>query len=429
MAMFAAIIVSANTVVFGQVAASNASFSVQGMLSNTTGTAVADGNHTIVANVYLAGTSTIVYTETQTVTTIDGLFATTIGVHGSGGATLSISPSQQYDLGISVDGGTELMPHLSLVGAIRAATADIAANASAVGGFGVSTADSAKANTVIALGANGKLHGSIIDTGIVRAINGASGDVQFQGGGDLNVSTQGNLVSFTFNGTSGTLAFPFSKSLSLATGIGFSVNNALAGSAGSFSNTGIGTALELSATTGSAIVAHSNGALLGNATVEVHNDGGVAINAIADASNTAVLKVQNTSANANAQLVAATDASGSTVFGVAATGRTTIASTVADALDVSTNATGEAALKVTGGLALSGPIGTSQIMNGQTSVMVTNPYAKANSIIIITPSGAGGTAVPLQVSAQANGSFMVSVMTNAPAVTGNAGFSYLIVNQ
>lgn len=427
--MVLALIIGSGIDASAQSAASNATFSVQGMLSNTDGTAVVDGTHTLVAAVYLSGTSTVVYSETQTVTTVGGIFSTTVGNHGAPGTTLTIEPSQQYDLGVTVDGGAELSPHLSLVGAVKAAVADISADAKAIGGFGVSTADSAKANTVIALGANGKLHGSIIDTGIVRAINGASGDIQFQGGGDLDVSTQGNLVSFTFNGSSGTLAFPFSKSLDLAVGAGFSVNNSLAGTAGSFSNTGIGTALDVSATTGSAIVAHSNGTILGGATLDVMNAGGVAINANANASNGAVLTLKNTSSDAHAQLIAAADATGTAVFGVAATGKTTIASTIGDALDVSTSAAGEAALKVTGGLVVNGPAGSGQITNGLTSVLVTNAYAKPNSIIILTSNATGGIAVPLQVMAQANGSFMVGVMTNAAAVVGNAGFSYLIINQ
>lgn len=429
--VFAVLIAADVQSVSAQTATGTASgaFTLQGMLSATDGSAVADGSHTLAATVYQAGTSTVVYTETQTIATAKGLFTTQIGLHGDGGSTLTIQPSMQYDLGLTIDGGAELAPHISLAGSLKAITSDLAANANAVGGFGVSTADNAKANTIVALNGSGKLHGSLIDTGVVRTVNGASGDLRFQGGGDLDVTANGNVVSFSFNGSGGTLAFPFAKSLSLTTGSAFSITNTLAGSAATFSNTGIGAAIEANASAGTALRASSSGSLTGDATIEVSNAGGAAISAEGNASSSAVLKLKNTSADANAGLLTAVNSTGAKVFDVSASGKTTILSTSADALEVTTTSSAGAALKVSGGLTLNGPVGTGQINPGNMSVTVNNPYVTANSIIIVTTAGNGGVGVPLQVAAQGNGSFVVSVMSNAAAVTGIAKFSYLIVNQ
>ncbi len=415
---------------FAQTASSSVSgeFSLQGRLTTTTGATVADGAHTLVANIYSKATGALAYTETQTITTVDGYFSTMVGSKGTD--SLRVNASTDYELGITIDGQSELAPRLSLAGSLKSLTAEVAANANAVGGFGVSTADSAKPNTLLVLNGSGKIHGSLLDSGLVTSVNGLSGAVNFQGGGDLSVNTQGNTISLSFSGSGGGgLSLPFTKSVDLSSGSAFSITNTLGGSAASFINTGLGAAVNATASTGAAIMATSSAA--SQATLDLHNSAGAAINAVANASGTAALTIKNEASDATAKLMSAVNASNTTVLDVATNGKTTIQSTVGDALEVSTSAAGEAALKVTGGLKLIGAVGSGQINLGQTTTTITNALVKANSIIMITTTGAGSLTLPLQIASQSNGSFVVSVLSGilSGAVTGNVTFNYLIINQ
>jgi hypothetical protein len=163
--------------------------------------------------------------------------------------------------------------------------------------------------------------------------------------------------------------------------------------------------------------------------LDVSSSAGAAINATANATTDAVLKVKNEASGASAKLISALNAGGNTVLDVASSGKTTIASSVGDALDVTTSASGEAALKVTGGLKFIGAAGAGAITAGNLTTTINNSLAKANSIILVTVNGGGAVAVPLMVSSQANGSFVVSVFNNVTSLLGNVSFSYLIINQ
>jgi hypothetical protein len=115
--------------------------------------------------------------------------------------------------------------------------------------------------------------------------------------------------------------------------------------------------------------------------------------------------------------------------GGAANGQTTIRSSVGNALDVSTSAAGEAALKVTGGLSLTGPVGTATIAAGMASTVVSNVYAKSGSIILLTVNNAVD-AVPLRIVSQGDGTFTVGLASAlVGTLTGDVSFNYLIVNQ
>jgi hypothetical protein len=391
-------------------------FSIQGRLTSSSGTAVTDGVHVLETKIYSKATGSVVFTQVDNVVTSDGMFSVLIGSNGTSGTTFEADSKTEYEIGISVDGGTELSPRLKLGSVVSALTADIAANAETVGGFGVSTSDSAAANTLLVLNGSGKVRTSLLDSSIVTSVNGASGNIQIQGGGDLNVSSQGNMINLSFNGSSGSLNFPFEKSLSLAVGSGFSIHNSLAGTSATFTNTGIGTAISAEAGTGAAIKASSNGTIVGDAAIEVHNAGGAAIDASANVAGDAVVIIKNESSSNSAKILTAVNAASSTVLEVAATGKTTVNSSVGNALEVTTSATGEAAMKLNGGLTLNGPVGTGTVAIGQTLATVTNAYAKANSIIIITVNDGGAAAV-------------VSVFNGIGAVAGNVDFNYLIINQ
>jgi hypothetical protein len=404
-ALAIAISFGASIPALAQTTSASGEFSLQGRLSTTAGNAVANGQHSVMIRVYQSGSSTPVYTETDVVTTIDGVFSTMVGDNGSGGE-LRFDAAAEYELGITVDGETELLPRLQIGESPRATTADVALDAKAVAGFGVSTDGSAQPNTLVTLNGEGQINASLLANSTVTSINGVRGDVNIEGGGDLAVNRNGSTIALSFTGAGGGLSLPFSDSSSFGAGqTGLSITSTGAGSAATFVNTSTGTALNLQ---GSA---------------------GAALSATGAATTDAVVRIQNTSSGASARLISALDASGNAAFSVAANGQTTIRSTVGNALDVSTSAAGEAALRVTGGLSLNGPIGTASIAAGEGTVVVSNAYARANSVILLTVNNAID-AVPLRVVSQGTGTFTVG-LTSAliGQITGAVSFSYLIVNQ
>src|SRR5258706_11698675 len=109
-------------------ASASGEFSIQGMLTTTTGTPIADGSHSLTVKVYANGSSSAMFSETQNIMTLGGLFTAMIGANGEGGTKLTVKPEASYQLGISVDGGAELSPKLSLASAVSSLTANLAAN-------------------------------------------------------------------------------------------------------------------------------------------------------------------------------------------------------------------------------------------------------------------------------------------------------------
>src|SRR5258708_7636886 len=131
LAAFSLLSISAN-LSFGQSASSSANgqFSLQGMLTSTTGTPIADGQHSLTANIYSSGQ--VVFTETDNVTTLGGMFPSMIGANGNGSTKLTVMPGADYQLGITVDGGAELAPRIPLASSLSSLTAKLAANADSV---------------------------------------------------------------------------------------------------------------------------------------------------------------------------------------------------------------------------------------------------------------------------------------------------------
>lgn len=149
--------------------------SYQGAIIGTGGEPVSDGSHTLVVKLYdaLSG-GTELYSQTQTVQTVDGIFNIILG------SATAIPPSLSFDkpyyLGIAIDGGTELSPRTPLTAAPYALTA--------------TTATTAKG---LAAGASG----------VVTSINGQTGAVTLQGGGGTTVTQTGGVVTISSSGGSG----------------------------------------------------------------------------------------------------------------------------------------------------------------------------------------------------------------------------------
>ncbi|MBL0176373.1 MAG: hypothetical protein IPP94_14090 [Ignavibacteria bacterium] len=146
--------------------------SFQGVLTDAQGTLVPDGNHTLALALYGAATGgTALYTETQTVPVVKGIFNAIIG---------SVTPLPQslgfdraYFLGVRVNGAAELVPRTALTAvpyAMRAAVAD-----------------------AVAPGASG----------VVGSVNGQSGDLTVVGAGSTIVTNNGKTIVVTSTGGSG----------------------------------------------------------------------------------------------------------------------------------------------------------------------------------------------------------------------------------
>lgn len=98
----------------------------QGLLTDNGGVPVADGDYSVVFTIYDNPTAgAAVWTETQLVTTSDGVFAVLLGAINPVAHTV-FSDSARY-LGVAVSGDPELIPRVKLVSApyaLRSATVD-----------------------------------------------------------------------------------------------------------------------------------------------------------------------------------------------------------------------------------------------------------------------------------------------------------------
>ncbi len=147
----------------------------QGVLANTNGTFIPDGNHFLKLTLYttpLNGSS--VYTETQNVLVIKGIFNLVLGTVTP--IPNSLSFDVPYFLGVAVDGGTEMSPRTALSAAPYSIFSQIANQANS-----------------LAPGA----------TGAVTTLNGLSGDVTLEGLGSTSIFKSGNKISISSSGGSG----------------------------------------------------------------------------------------------------------------------------------------------------------------------------------------------------------------------------------
>lgn len=125
--------------------------SYQGVLADAVGNLLPDAMHTLTFTLYDAATGgSVVFTETQNVPVVRGVFNTILGSATAGGIPPGVAFDRAYFLGISVDGGAELVPRTALTAspyALRASLAD-AVTANGVGTAAV--ADLAITNAKIA---------------------------------------------------------------------------------------------------------------------------------------------------------------------------------------------------------------------------------------------------------------------------------------
>ncbi|MBK8910264.1 MAG: hypothetical protein IPM61_02950 [Chlorobi bacterium] len=146
--------------------------SYQGLLTDASGNLISDGNHTLRLSLYeSASGGAAIFSETQTVPVVRGLFNIIIGATTPIPQTLLFN--RAYFLGVSVDGGTELAPRTPLTTAPYAFYADLA------GG--------------LAPGAKG----------VVTSLNGSDGDLTLVGGGATTITKDGSTITISSVGGSG----------------------------------------------------------------------------------------------------------------------------------------------------------------------------------------------------------------------------------
>jgi len=108
---FAGIIAVLFLFAFTQTAHAQATLSIQGIIRKSNGAAVDDGKYDLTFKLYpTTSGGTAVHTETQTVNVAGGIYSTELG----GSTPLTAPFNQTYYLGVSVDGGAELIPRARL---------------------------------------------------------------------------------------------------------------------------------------------------------------------------------------------------------------------------------------------------------------------------------------------------------------------------
>ncbi len=150
--------------------------SFQGVLTDEQGNLVPDGNHQLLLKLFdNAANGNLLFTETQTVPVVNGMFNAIIGSVTPLPASLAFD--RAYFLAVSVDGGNELSPRTALTAvpyALRAATAGIA--------------------DALSPGA----------AGAVTSVNNQSGAITMQGAGGTTVTNTGGAFTISSTGSGAT---------------------------------------------------------------------------------------------------------------------------------------------------------------------------------------------------------------------------------
>ncbi len=150
--------------------------SFQGVLADANGNLVPDGNHQLKLALYTAATGgSALYTETQTVPVVKGVFNAIIGSVTA--IPKSLAFDNAYFLGVSVDNGSELAPRTALNAVPYAFHAGIA-----------DVANSLASNA----------------TGIVTSVNNQTGALMIQGGGGTTITNNGSAFTISSVGGTGT---------------------------------------------------------------------------------------------------------------------------------------------------------------------------------------------------------------------------------
>jgi hypothetical protein len=150
--------------------------SFQGVLADAQGNLVPDGNQQLTLKLYDAATNgNVLFTESQTVPVVKGLFNVIIGSVTP--LPQSLSFDRAYFLGVSVNGGQELTPRTALTSVPYALRAE-------------------RANVAEAL--------SPTAAGVVTSMNGQSGALTLQGSGGTTITNNGKAFTISSTGTGGT---------------------------------------------------------------------------------------------------------------------------------------------------------------------------------------------------------------------------------
>jgi hypothetical protein len=149
--------------------------SYQGVLADGSGNFIPDGNHSLTIKLYEAASGgSSVYEESQSVAVVKGMFNAIIGSVTPIPSSLAFD--RAYFLGVSVDGGTELVPRTAITASPYAMYASVAGVANS-----------------LAPGV----------TGVVTSVNEKSGAVVLQGGGGTTVTSAGNTITISSTGGGG----------------------------------------------------------------------------------------------------------------------------------------------------------------------------------------------------------------------------------
>jgi hypothetical protein len=149
--------------------------SYQGVLTDASGAAVADGNYNLTFKLYDAATNgTELWTEAQSVDVSNGIFNVILGSTNP----LALSFDKPYWLGVTVGQDSELTPRIELTAAAYSLNAR-------------SIADSAVTGSKIA---NGQ---------IVRSVNSIKDDVTLAEGDNITITHDGNTITIAASGGDG----------------------------------------------------------------------------------------------------------------------------------------------------------------------------------------------------------------------------------
>ncbi len=158
--------------------------SYQGVLTDDAGNLVPDGTHNLTFRIYTFPTDNLLWTETRNgVSFSRGGFSVLLGETNP----LNLTFTDEYWMGISVDGGAELAPR------IRLASSPYSLNARRV--------------------ADGSVTESSIASGqVVKSLNGLRDNVTIAAGANVTITPSGQTLTIASSGTGGGLTLPFSGS-------------------------------------------------------------------------------------------------------------------------------------------------------------------------------------------------------------------------
>lgn len=189
---------------FAQSAFSQATLSIQGIIQKSNGAAVDDGNYDLTFKLYTTTSGgTAVHTETQSINVSGGIYSAELG---SGSTPLSAAFDQTYYLGVSVDGGAELVPRTRLTSSPYAlsllGTENLFSSAGAVGVGTITPSSAYKLHIKKASGA-GKILLEGSDASQMDFKKGSNvGSIGFgSANSDFILNPGANNTTFQYNGT------------------------------------------------------------------------------------------------------------------------------------------------------------------------------------------------------------------------------------